>query len=237
MARRFFQVQDEQAFTASTADLPVTFSPYLDTLDLSIRSTTAVAAVLTKTLLDQMQPLEIKLNNTAIISLRGSDLVALQNEFLGELPVIGETTGLTSTGKVEGIAAPVWGQPKHGTWTTRGNFVSQTNLSVGVISLEAEVVDKVLHEGYLSYLTAFFTPPSTGAFNQALDTTFNGDILGVLFFSTTVPTFAADTISVREVQAFVDGNLLFQEEWKNLSRPGSTGTVKNQPVVGTVFSQ
>src|SRR5713101_1155795 len=125
MARRFYQVQDEQTFTVSTSDLPVTFSPYLDTLDLSIRSTEAVAAVLTKTLLDVMQPLEIKLNNTAVISIRGSDLVALQNEFLGELPTIGETTGAGSTGKIEGIAAPVWAQPKHGTWTTRGNFVAQ----------------------------------------------------------------------------------------------------------------
>ncbi len=238
MARRFFQVQDEVAFTASTSDLPIPFNPYLDTLDLSLRFTTAVAAVLTKTGLQTVKPLEIKLNNTAVTSLQGDDAFALANEFLGEAPLVGETTGVGSTGKIEGIPIPVWGQPKHGSWSTRASFASQTNVSAPVVSLEAEIVDKVLHEGYISALTSFFTPPSSGSgFNQAYDNLLPADCLGILFFSTTVPTFAADTISCREVQALIAGTLAWQAEWKNISRPGSGGTLKNPPVVGTVFAQ
>jgi len=230
-------VQDEVGFTASTQDFPIPFTPYMDNFDFSLRFTTAVAAVLTKTGLQTLKPLEIKLGNTAITSLQGDDAVALQNEFLGENPVIGETTAVGSTGKIEGVSIPVWGQPKHGTWSARANFAAQTNVSAPVISMETEILDKVLHEGYLSILTSFFTPASTGAFNQAYDNTIPGDCLGILFFSNSVPTFAADLISAREVQLLLDGTLAWQLEWKNLSRAGSGGTLKNPPVVGTVFAQ
>ncbi len=230
-------MQDEQTFTASTADLVLPSNPYIDSLDVSLRSTTATAAVLTKTLLDTLNPLEIKLNNTAISSIRGSDLAALDALLFGIYPIIGETTAVGSTGKVEGLIMPVWGQSKHGSWTTRANFVAGTNLSAGVISLESELVDKVLQDGYLSALTTFFTPPSTSSFNDVFNTTMNGDLIGLLVFSTTVPTFAADTISAREVRLFVDDGLAWQVEWKNLTAPGISGGNPNPPVVGTVFSQ
>src|SRR5712664_1039400 len=237
MPRRYFQVQDEQTFTGSTPDLVIPSNPYVDILDVSLRATTATAAVLTKTLLDTLNPLEIKLNNTAISSIRGSDLAALDAFLLGIYPIIGETTAVGSTGKVEGLSMPIWGQPKHGTWTTRANFVAGTNLSVGVISLESEIVDKVLQDGYLSALTTFFTPPSTSSFNDVFNTTMNGDLIGILVFSTTVPTFAADTISAREVRLFIDDGLAWQVEWKNLVAAGISGGNPNPPVVGTVFGQ
>ncbi len=237
MARRYFQVLDEVTFTSSTADQPIPFSGYMDGIDLSLRSTEAVAAVLTKTLLQSVKPLEVKLNNTAVISLQGDDAYALANEFLGLNGLIGETTAAGSTGKVHGIGIPVWGQPKHGSWSARANFAAQTNVTTPTISLEAEILDKILHDGYLTILTSFFTPASTGAFNQAYDNVLPGDLLGILFFSNSVPTFAADLISVREVQALFGGTLAWQAEWKNLSTPGYAGALKNPPVVGTTFAQ
>ncbi len=233
--RRVFQVQDEVSFTASTFDIPIPFNPYFDNLALSLRYTTAVAAVLTQTGLQTVNPLEVKLANTAITSLRGDDAFALMKFFYGSSPLVGETTGVGSTGKIQGIIIPVWGQPKHGSWSTRATFAAQTNVSAPVISLEAEMVDKVLNDGYLSILTSFFTPASTGAFNQAYDNVLPGDCLGILFFSTSIPTFAADTITIREVQAYIDGTLAWQEEWKNLNTTVLPGIDANIPPVGTVF--
>ncbi len=237
MARRYYQVLDEQPFTASFADQLVPYSPYCDGIDVSLRSTTSVAAVLTATLLQQISPFEVKLNNTAVISIRGDDLLALDQLFLGEMPIIGETTAVGSSGKVQGLTVPTWMQPKHGNLSIRPNFVSQTNLSVGVMSVEAELLDKVLHDGYLSYLTSFYTPPSTGAFNLAYDSPLVGDLQGLMIFSTTIPTFAADVITAREIQMFIDGTLAWQVEWKNLTTPAFPGAQPAPPVVGTVFGQ
>jgi hypothetical protein len=237
LARRYYQVLDEQPFTASFADQLVPYSPYCDAIDVSLRSTVSTAAVVTANLLAQIQPFEVKLNNTAVISIRGEDILALDQLYLGELPIIGETTAVGPAGKVQGLTLPVWTQPKHGNLSIRPNFVSQTNLTVGVMSVEAELLDKVLHDGYLSYLTSFYSPVSTGAFNLAYDSPLIGDLQGLLIFSTTIPTYAADIISAREIQLFVDGILAWQVEWKNLTTPAFPGAQPAPPPVGTTFGQ
>ncbi len=212
------------AFTASTADLTLPFSGYLDQATVSLRGTSAVAAVLASTLADLLQPLEIKLNNTAVISARGRDLFALSNLWLGQNPIAKDAVAATGQPKIHGISVPVWGQPKHGTWSIRGNRVAQTNLSSEVWSVDGEVYDKVLHDGYLNILSVFFTPPSSGAaFNTAADLQLGGDLLGLLFFSTTVPTDTADTISCRSVQLYRGGTLYWQQNWKDLQSPDNPG--------------
>ena len=86
------------------------------------------------------------------------------------------------------------------------------------LTVISERSDVAPAERPLKLLRYNFTPPSTGVFNTAIDTTPEGAVEGFLIRSTTVPTDASDVSTVNEIELEVGGVLVTRSNvWQFLA--------------------
>ena len=192
-----------ETFTASIPTriiLPQKGEAYWSDLFLGFRGTLAAATtVALETFLALVNPLIFTANETRI-SMRARDLFALSLAFYAQ-PPSGVEGAAATTDKVLGIRIPIWVNPKpnesYGFAITR---VAVTNISAETLNLSLGWNSKKSAGGRIDAREIpFTTPGATGITQVTPKLPKVGKLLGLLVFSTTAPTPAADTAGVQHL--------------------------------------
>jgi len=218
--------KNDVSFSTSTDDIVVDSSLPTEKFTLGYRATQPAAGPSTiAAFLDLVSLFEVKLNSVPYVQIGGKDLYAFNNFSLGHRPLIVGTGAVNEITRAIGISVPV-------SWTPDGRILSvKANTSgVGSMTSQAITIAQVEHEaplarGLSSILTYNFTPPSTGAFNRALDIVPDGDVEGMLVFSTTIPTTSANTKTVNELQIRSGGTIVYSASWEEMQSDMSAGAI------------
>lgn len=201
-------LKNNDAFAASTDLIDASTGRSIRELQLGIKAQQVAAAIIPDNVVaDILNPVEVRLNGSPIVSVRGSDLLALNLLAYGETPykfrsaaVIGNRT------RLHGIKLPLNQPPREsGKLQYKFNFAAGANC--GTITLTACEVgtDEGPEGGYYHIVEVPHLLPAATGFGLKYSFAMPGDLLGVLIWSTTIMAAAADTQSVQEIKLFVDG--------------------------------
>jgi len=122
---------------------------------------------------------------------------------------------------VEGLSIPLHLAPGEHVLSVRFLYASHATRDTEKLSFSTLESDEPLAERHIEMPSFSFTPPSTGAYNTALDATFGGDLIGLLVYSTTIPTASSDVATVREVRLYVGGSIVFEGTIDDLRSDGN----------------
>ena len=192
--------KEDFPFTADTDDIEILYERYIHELQFGItfQQTGTTAPTLSEAL-GVLSKIEIKLRGAVITEITGQDLMAFDCLFLGHEPLYSLPSADTEYGYIEGLRLPLTIPAGAGTLAYRLFYTAQTpitNYKINICRVESE---EVLEEGIYAIKRFDFTPPSTGAENIALDTTFDGDLHAFLIYSTTIPTASSTNATVKKI--------------------------------------
>jgi len=161
-------------------------------------------------MLSVINKVQVKLTGRTVTELSGQDILAYNVLVDGREPLYLVPAGDTQLGTVSGLRIPVTLPTGVGTLSVRFLHTSVSTITSEKLTLATLECDTPLEEGHYEIPTFDFTPPSTGAFNTALDSSFGGNCIGFLIYSTTIPTQTDDTATVREVRILLGGEIAYE---------------------------
>lgn len=227
-----FQTKLLENRTAMTSSIPtrnLSSGRYIDELHLELKgSLTSVTQVTVAAMLDLLQPLTIRLYGSDVISIRGSDLYALNVLFLGYNPFsIYGTAATSDQTKIFGLRVPLWQPPRSsGQLTYTANRVAVSNAGTETITICEWSNDKILKPRYLYYVEIPMTLAAATGFGNRKELPQVGDLLGVLMWSTTVtPTSGDTTTSIDQVRVEVNDQRIMDLTWQDLKANKTIGHV------------
>jgi len=209
---------DKVSFTADTDDITIIQPRYIHAIDISLQAQQAGTAALTLSeILSILNKVQVKLTGKIVTELSATDILAY-NCLVGNRSIkYVEPTAANEYGYVDGLSLPLQLKPGEHVLSVRFLYnavADATNPKLSFSTLEA---DEALAEKHVEMPTFTFTPPSTGAYNVALDATYHGDVVGFIFYSTTIPTNTSDTASLAKLRLKVGGDIVFEDTWHNLA--------------------
>ena len=216
MRKRLFY--DKVSFTADTDDITIIQPRYIHDVHISIEclqnGSTAPALADILSILDRVQ---VKLTGKIVTELSGQDILAynclVQNRSVKYLVPANDN----EVGLVEGLSLPIRLAPGEHVLSMRFLHNDVATVDTEQLSFSTLEADETLEDRHIEMPTFNFTPPSTGAYNTALDSTFTGDVVGFLIYSTTIPTTANDVATVRKLRIKAGGDIVFEDNYNNLS--------------------
>ena len=126
------------------------------------------------------------------------------------------TTNDNDLGMIAGLRLPLQLAPGEHVLSVRFSHTSVSTIDTEKLTFSTLEAEETLAEKHVEMPTFDFTPPSTGAFNTALDTTFAGDVAGLLLYGTTIPTTTSDTATIREVRLLIGGEIAYEGTFEDL---------------------
>jgi len=195
---------------------------------------TAASAVLPATFVDIIQDLEVRLLGSPVISIRGSDLWALNLLYFGKNPLtLAPGAATNNRVRVYGLDVPLQQAAR-----PPGALAIQVG-RVGVSGVDSETItiaelssDVALAPKYYHYVTIPLTLAATTGYGNFVDLPQPGDLHGILFYNSTIPTKTSDTASVQKVMVVIDGARAYEasfHEMKADSIPGSGHDTGDSP--------
>jgi len=223
-------IKDRAPFTA---DIPLTnlsSGVYIEKLTLHWKGEmTAAASVSVASLLDLVNPIEVRLFGSPIVSLRGSDLYALNDLFLGKRPITIVAGAATDEHtKIMGLDVPLF-QPARaaGELAFLVGRVAVSGVNTETISIAEVANTERLEETWLHYVEMPGVTAGAVGYGNIVDLPAPGDLVYLIFYSTTIPTTTSETATVQSVKISVDGVTVIERNWHEMkadvSRGGSTG--------------
>ena len=216
MRKRLFY--DKVTFSADTDDITIIQPRYIHDIDITIDVTSSDSAAASFTeILGVLSKAQVKLTGKVVTELSGTDILAYTCLVEGKSPKYLVPGAASELGKIEGLILPLRLRPGEHVLSVRYFYEAQTNVASAKLSFSTLESDEVLEDRHIEMPTFNFTPPSTAAYNTALDVSFTGTIEGFLVYSTTIPTTSSDTCTVKKLRIKVDGDIVFEDIWENLS--------------------
>jgi len=208
--RTFDYLKNFVSFTASIDDTEIYKPKNIVNFHLSIQADmTAAASISPEATLGLIDPFELKVSAIPRIRLTGRELYVLNKLFLDKDPVM-MRAGAATDDKTRildmlipmnySTAAP----PLHYSVTR----TAVSGVDTEKLTLVAEYSEAALAERPLQLLKYTYIPSATGTMLKALERVLAGELEAILFRSTTVPTDAADTSSVDQIELYVGGDLV-----------------------------
>jgi len=209
---------DKVTFTADTDDITIIQPRYIHDIDISFTCLQNGATSPTLAdILSVISKVQVKLTGKIVTELSGQDILAYTCLVEQKSPKYTIPTADNEYGRVEGLILPLRLRPGEHTLSVRFFHESVSTIDTEKLSFATLEADEVLEDRHIEMPTFNFTPPSTGAYNTALDVSFAGDLTGFLVYSTTIPTTTADTATVKKLRIKVGGDIVFEDIWENLS--------------------
>jgi len=230
MAWKMRLIKDRADFTA---DIPLTnlsAGVYIDKLTMHWKGEmTAAASVSVASLLDLVNPIEVRLFGSPVVSLRGSDLYALNDLFLGRRPitiVAGAATDQHT--KIMGLSVPLYQPPRGaGELTFLVGRVAVSGVDTETISIAEVANTETLEEAWLHYVEMPGVTAGATGYGNIVDLPAPGDLIYLIFYSTTIPTTTSETATVQSVKVEINGQVVIERNWHemkaNVTRGGATG--------------
>jgi len=204
-------LKTREAFTTDTDDILIVQPRYLYAFDIGLEclqnGTTAptlseIAGIINK--------VQVKLSGKIITEVSGVDLLAFNCLVLGKEPLYTISANDNEYNYLHGLKLPVSLPTGEHVLSIRFLYGSATTRDNEKLTLATEEYETAIEEKRYEIPTFSWTPPSTGSFNTALDTTFAGDVEGFLIYSTTIPTTTSNTATVRELRLVLNGEIAYE---------------------------
>ena len=209
---------DGVSFTADTDDITIIQPRYIDALHISLSCLqNGATAPSLSDILSILNKVQVKLTGKIVTELTGQDILAynclVENRSIKYLVPANDN----ELGLVEGLKLPLQLARGEHILSVRFLHSSVSTVDTEKLSFSTLESDEALAERHIEMPTFSFTPPSTGSYNIAMDSTFGGDVIGFLVYSTTIPTTTSTTTTVAKVRIKVGGDIVFEDNWNNLS--------------------
>jgi len=168
---------------------------------------TAAAIVPDNVVADTLNPVEVRLDGSPIISIRGSDLIALNLMAFGETPYVFRSAAVISNrSRVYGMNLHL-NQParEKGKLQYKFNYAAGANCKLQRLFATELGTDEAPAGGYYHMVEIPHTLPAATGYGMKWSFAMPGDLIGILLWNTTIMAAAADTQSILEIKLFVDG--------------------------------
>jgi len=219
-------IRNRESFTESTELIPATADAYVDHLTIGFKGDmTAAASVSVQSLLGLLSTIEVRRAGSPVITLSAKDLFALNCLWLGKSPLTVVATAATDDQtKVNGLVLPLYQPPSpYGTVTYRFERTPVSGVDTETITIAEVYSEKTLKPSYLHAVKMEATTKAAVGFGNKVYPTVIGDCIGILFFSTTIPTNTAETATVQDVDIYVDGVKVISRSWNEMQGEAQSG--------------
>jgi len=209
---------DKVSFTADTDDITIIQPRYIHEIHVSLQCLQNGATSPTlEQILSMISKAQVKLTGKIVTELSGRDILAynclVQNRSIKYiLP-----TADNEYGYVEGLAIPLHLAPGEHVLSVRFLYASHATRDTEKLSFSTLEADVPIERAHVEIPSFSFTPPSTGAYNTALDVSFGGNVVGFLIYSTTIPTTTATTTTVAKLRIKAGGDIIYEDNWAGLA--------------------
>jgi len=209
---------DNVSFTADTDDITIIQPRYIDSFNVSLRilQNGATSPTLSE-MLGILAKMQIKLTGKIVTELTGQDILAynclVQNRSIKYIV----PTADNENGLVEGLFVPLRLSPGAHVLSVRYLYSSNAKIDTEKLSFSTLESDEALATAHIEIPSFSFTPPSTGAYNTALDATFGGAVKGFLLYSTTIPTTSATTTTLAKLRIKAGGDIVYEDNLHGLA--------------------
>lgn len=208
MPIRTLVLKNNDAFAASTDLIDASVGRSVRALKLGIKAQQTAAAIIPDNVVaDILNPIEVRLDGSPIVSIRGSDLIALNMLAFGETPYVFRSAAvINNRTRIHRITLPLNQPPRdRGALVYKFNFAAGANCSVITLTATEEMTDEAPVGGYYHMVEIPHTLPAALGYGLKTSLAMPGDLQGLLIWNTTIMAAAADTQSVQEIKLFVDG--------------------------------
>ncbi len=204
-------IRNRVAFTEDTDDILIVQPRYIHAIDvgLEVLQNGATAPSLSD-ILSVINKVQVKLSGRITTEMSGQDLLAYNVLVDGREPLYLVPANDNELGYVSGLRIPMALPTGEHVLAIRFLHTSVATVDTEKLTMATLEYPEAIERAHYEIPTFSFTPPSTGAFNTAVDTTYGGALHGFLIYSPTIPTATSDTATVREVRVYVDGEMTFE---------------------------
>jgi len=178
-----------------------------------------------ESLLGLINPIEVRLRGSPIVSIRAQELLALNCLWLGKSPLTLVAGAVTDNQtKVMGLELPLW-LPKlpWGAITYRFVYNAVSGVDTETLTVAEIYSDKVLKDKYLHAVELPGTTLATTGFGTRMNINVIGDLIGILFYSTTIPTVTSEVATIQDVDIYLDGVKEISRSWQELHAEAASG--------------
>ena len=216
MRKRLFY--DKVSFTADTDDITIIQPRYIHdiTIGLHVLQNGATSPTLAD-ILSVLARAQVKLTGRIVTEMTGQDILAynclVENRSIKYIV----PTADNENGIVDGLALPLRLAPGEHVLSVRFLHSSVSTIDTEKLTFATLESDEALEGAHVEVPLYTFTPPSTGAYNTALDSTFDGPLHGILLYSTTIPTTTATTTSCAKLRIKAGGDIVWEGTWNEMS--------------------
>jgi len=220
-------IWDEESFAASKDLENLTPGRYIHKLNIALTGEmTAASAVTPATFADILNPLEVRLLGSPVIYMRGSDIWAFNQLYLGKVPLTMTPSAATdSTVRIFGLEVPIQQPPRGpGELTVRAERVAVSGVDTETITVSEYSSDTALAPAYYHIVEIPYTLASSTGFGNFIDLPQVGALQAILFYSSTIPTQTAENESVKEVMVVVDGRRAHHSTWDEMKADSKIGS-------------
>ncbi len=216
MRKRLFY--DKVSFTADTDDITIIQPRYIHDISIGLQMLqNGTTSPTLSEMLGILSRVQVKLTGRIVTEMTGGDLLAynclVQNRSIKYIV----PTADNEYGFVDGLALPL--RLGAGTHVLSVRFLHSSNAKIDTEKLTFATLesDEALEPEHVEIPTFSFTPPSTGAYNTALDSTFSGALHGLLLYSTTIPTKSGSTASLSKIRIKAGGDIVYEGTWNEMA--------------------
>ncbi|RLG47481.1 MAG: hypothetical protein DRN92_03140 [Thermoproteota archaeon] len=208
---------DKNDFTKDSDDIQIIQPRYIEQIDLGLQlKQTGTTSPSLEDMLSILDRVQVKLTGKIVTELKGRDVLAYNCLVENRSIKYTVPAGDTQYGYVEGLSLPLKLAPGAHILSVRFLYNSVSTITDTKLSFSTLESDTVLSRAMIQMPRYVFTPPSTGAFNTALDSTFSGTLIGFLVYSTTIPTTSATTTTVSKLRVKIGGDIAYEDNWQGL---------------------
>jgi len=219
-------LKDDAAFTETTELISLIPDRYIEKLTIGLKGEmTAAASVAPATVINTIDTFKVFLAGSTIIDLLGSEIWALNNLLLGKNPItIAASAATDRHTKIMGLDVPIW-QPGRalGQLTCQIGFSRQSGVDTETLTLAEVSYDVVRQPTYFHCVRILGTTAATVGYGNRTELPQPGDLHGIMFFSTTIPTDASQAATAQKVKIYVGGRELIERSWLEMRADSVAG--------------
>lgn len=206
MPLKSYMVRDNDTFAASTDLIDASTGLSVRELSIGIKAQQVAAAIIPENVAaDILNPMEVRLSGSPIVSIRGSDLIALNMLAFRETPYKFRSAAvIANRTRIHGIKLHLNQPPREkGKLAYQFNYAAGANSGTITLSAAELATDEAPVGGFYHMVEVPHTLPAATGYGAKTSFAMPGDLLGVLIWNTTIEAAAADTQSCQSIKIFV----------------------------------
>lgn len=235
MPLKTYMVKNRDAFVGSTDLIDASSGRSINKLLIGLSTRQTAAAIVPDNILANiLNPMEVRLDGSPIVSIRGTDLIAMNLLAFGETPYVFRSAAVIGNRtRIHRIQLPLNQPPREkGKLAYKFNWVTGANCDTTTISVAEIGTDEAPVGGYYHMVEVPHTLPAATGYGLKTSFAMPGDLLGVLIWNTTIMAAAADTQSCQEIKLFVDDTERIMRTASELYKSGAIA--RDNPVSSAV---